>query len=123
MNESEIVEAFMTSQAIGMSSMVIYLTLVSGYLIVAYSVGERLRGSQALFISALFVLFSSFSIWGAIAYFYLGDVYGMQSDTVPYGVIRPDYLSPPVVIGVVEVLGVVGCLNFMYAIRRRSKDA
>ena len=117
MTEFEIVEAYMSSQSMAMSAMVIYLTIVSGYLIAAYMAGANLTRSQLLFISSLFVMFSLFSVWGSVAYFAIGDQYGYQSDTLGIARYRLFGITPPIAVGLVELLGILGCLLFMRDIR------
>ena len=58
MNPLEFAEAFSALIGTGLSAWGLYFTAVSGYLIAAYLVGEKLTLSQLIIISALFVVFS-----------------------------------------------------------------
>ena len=58
MSEYEFAEAFSALMGTGLSAMGLYFTAVTGYLITAYLVGERLTRSQYLIISTLFVVFA-----------------------------------------------------------------
>ena len=58
MSQFEFAEAFSALIGGSLSAMGLYLTAISGYLIAAYLVGEKLSRSQLVIISALFVVFS-----------------------------------------------------------------
>ena len=49
-------------------STTLFLSLVSGYLLVAYLVGAKLTKTQATIISTLFVVGAVFQCWGLLAY-------------------------------------------------------
>lgn len=68
MNEYELLD-LMTSTIDSMGScFTIYLSIVSGYLIVAYLVGEKLTLAQTLIIGVLFVFGAGLQVWGIQAY-------------------------------------------------------
>ena len=61
MSEAEIWELILLSQANAATYIAMLLTLVSGYLVIAYLVGAKLSGQQMLLVNELFLL-SSFWI-------------------------------------------------------------
>ena len=57
MNESELLEAILGFNEIALSSMMYYLSIVSGYLMAAYVVGKTLTSRKAIYISLSNILF------------------------------------------------------------------
>lgn len=55
----------------GMTAMALYFTVVSGYLIVAYLVGEQLSKSQMIIVSSLFSVFAFSLVFGSYSFFLL----------------------------------------------------
>ena len=56
MSEAEIWELILLSQANAATYIAMLLTLISGYLVVAYLVGTKLSGQQILLVNGLFLL-------------------------------------------------------------------
>ncbi len=116
MTEAEMLDHYWNAQSAAMDTLVIYITVVSGYLIVAFLVGGRLTRSQMLFVSTTFVVFSGFALWGTIEYFAIGfDVVEvMRSSAFKSGRVAID---PGLVAGPLMLIGVIGCLKFMWDVR------
>ncbi len=123
MVESEIIEAYLECQSLAMNAMVIYLSITSGYLLVAYSVGPRLTRSQVIFISSLFVAFGLFTVWGVFAYFQMGDHFENLSTTWNSARFNPVGLNAASVVSLIELMGILGCLVFMRGVRREPNPA
>lgn len=104
-----------------MNAMVIYLSIISGYLLVAYTVGPRLTLSQVTFISLLFVAFSLFTVWGVIAYFEIADHYEKLSTTWSTARFNPVGLNVASVVSFIELMEILGCLIFMRGLRREPR--
>lgn len=60
MASADYIAMFWSAQEMGVQALLLYLTVTSGYLIVAYSVGAQLTKSQCLFVSTLFVVFACY---------------------------------------------------------------
>ena len=116
MTEAEMLDHFWNAQSAAMDALVIYITVVSGYLVVAFFVGGRLTRSQMLFVSTTFVVFSGFALWGTIEYFAIGFdiVEVMRSSAFKSGRAAID---PGLVAGPLMLIGVIGCLKFMWELR------
>ena len=56
MSEAEIWELILLSQANAATYIAMLLTLISGYLVIAYLVGTKLSGQQILLVNGLFLL-------------------------------------------------------------------
>jgi hypothetical protein len=52
-----------------MTAMAMYFTVVSGYLIVAFTVGEQLSKSQMIIVSSLFLVFAFSLVFGSYSFF------------------------------------------------------
>ena len=60
-------ELFQSAQAVwsnALSLMVVIISLLSGYLVVAYVVGKELTSSQVLIVNGLYILLSTFVLMG-----------------------------------------------------------
>ena len=64
MGTADYVFMYWSGQEMGIQSLMMYLTVSSGYLIVACLAGAQLTRSQTLFVSALFFIFASYALWG-----------------------------------------------------------
>jgi hypothetical protein len=116
-DEAGILETATNMHGLAMGAMVFYLSIVSGYLVVAHFAGSSLTRFQVSFITSLFVAFSVFASWGSVAYFQYGSHFLLR--TAAYQELRTEELvSPAIVIGIVEVLGIIGCLAFMHGARK-----
>ncbi|NND83194.1 MAG: hypothetical protein HKN50_12270 [Gammaproteobacteria bacterium] len=119
MSEYELIEAFWSSQSAAATALVFYLSIVSGYLLVAYVAGHKLLRSQAAFINCLFVIFASFALWGTYLYFKAGTVYYQKlTDLGSAHALGVETSVPPhIVIAFILGVGILGCLKFMWDVR------
>ena len=104
----------------GVQALMLYLTVSSGYLIVAYLVGARLTKSQTLFISSLFFVFSSYALWGVTQYWTSGEEAYLALKAL--GVLEHVELNyvginPAVIALPMGILGIIGSLKFMWDVR------
>ncbi len=107
----------------GIEALMLYFTVSSGYLIVAYLVGASLTRSQVTFLSALFVVFIFYSLWGVSQYWAIGDEARIALEQLgALDQIRLNYLGlNPVVIALpMGILGMIGSLKFMWDVRRSN---
>ena len=74
----------------GMNGMALYLTVASGYLIVAYLAGKQLTTYQVALISVMFVVFALLFTYGVI-----GIQVWVFTGLVPDAQIRQQRLSAP----------------------------
>ena len=103
-----VVAAFLDSS---MSVAALYLSTVSGYLVVAYILGSKLTRMQSIIITSLFTVVASLEILAAVnihaAIHYYSTTYGAGRTT--------PWMSGA--IGVVQSAGVLASLKFMWDIR------
>ena len=121
MSQSDYADMFWNAQEMGVNSLMLYLTVISGYLVVAYFVGPELSRSQNRFISTLFVVFASYSLWGVTQYWWSGDMARVALEAGGLGksvdlnfiVVNPAVIACPV-----GIAGIFGALRFMSDVRR-----
>ena len=93
------------------SAMGLYVTVTSGYLLVAYLAGKNLTRLQAVIISTLYVSFAAFNTIAVASYFqsavYFGHTYG--AGRTPHW--------PVYVVATLFPLGILACLKFMWDVR------
>lgn len=92
----------------------IYLTIVSGYLIVAYLVGSKLSRPQVIVISILFLLFSLYLALSAYNFIYATHRYSNSVNI-------PSYAASAWAMLAILVAGIIASLWFMWDTRQREK--
>ena len=115
MTEADFIESYTALLNGGLASVGIYLTTVSGFLIVAYMAGRKLRRSQFFIISALFVSFSS--LMAFTAYSLVQRAVALE---IAYEGVTDALDRGPYVLMTLLVLGIVASLKFMWDIRTQS---
>ena len=121
MTDAELWELILISQANAATYFAIFLTLVSGYLVVAYCVGSRLLGSQISIVNVLFivsVLTVGFATYAALsrASFLLGFVGSEYTSPLSAGI---NYYP---IAGLAMLAMKLICLVFMWQIRHPKRQ-
>ena len=114
MNPSEVVSGLFVFYQMSATYLAIYLSVLSAYLFVAYSVGSGLKPLHATFISTLFVLFSALLIISSLNVNLNGYAFEAAYSAAP---------NPYQVVGIfgvatIQLLSVIGALLFMRDIRK-----
>ncbi len=122
MSEAELLEAAANFHSLAMAAMVFYLSIISGYLVVAHFAGAALARSQAFLVTCLFLAFSIFALWGSVVYFWIAS-YFLQQAAAYESLRTEEWVSPAVAVGIVELLGIVGGLKFMRDIRANASGS
>jgi hypothetical protein len=121
-SEAELLETVTNYHDLAISAMVFYLSIVTAYLVAAHFVGEELERSQVATITFLFVAFSFFATAGSVGYFWQASFYFRQSEA--YRILQlEELISPHILIGIAEGLGIVASLWFMRQIRSKRARA
>ena len=122
MTEYEIYDLILTHQAGVNAALAIYLSLVSAYLVIAFFVGKQLNRSQAVTVSALFVVAALMFV--GVMYVRSREIFRLsaQLETISESApaMLPVYGAP--VFFVLLFGGVVASLKFMWDVRRRNES-
>jgi hypothetical protein len=116
--EQVLAAATLTAELIGQAStnMSLYITAVSGYVLIAYFLGKNLTRLQAAIITVLFIYFSFFITFITLAFFqnalYFGTTYGLGR--------VPSW--PASSAGIIQSLGIVAALKFMWDVRHPKTE-
>ena len=121
MTDAELWELILISQANAATYFAIFLTLVSGYLVVAYSVGSRLLGAQISIVNLVFIVSAltvGFATYAALsrASFLLGFVSSEYTSPLSAGI---NYY-PVAAFGMLAMK--LMCLVFMWQIRHPKRQ-
>ncbi|KAA3639962.1 MAG: hypothetical protein DWP92_03890 [Armatimonadetes bacterium] len=123
MTAAEYADMFWAAQEMGVNALMLYLTVISGYLVVAYLVGGDLSRAQSGFISGLFVVFATYSLWGVVQYWWTGDQIRLILEAGPLAN-RVDLnwvaINPALIAGPMGLIGIGGALRFMWDVRRHD---
>ncbi|MFT4815647.1 MAG: hypothetical protein ACI9IQ_001140 [Cyclobacteriaceae bacterium] len=113
MTEFETAELTFSLLGYAMTAMALYFTIVSGYLIIAYMVGEELSKSQMFIVSSLFGVFALILAYASYSFFAeASNVGNRASSSIEYWL--------PSVIGIAESAGIIAAFRFMFDIRKKS---
>ena len=98
----------------------IYLSIVSGFLIVAYLVGEKLTLPQTLIIGVLFVFGAGLQVWGIHAYGVAIREYLEQKAVLsPLTEYQEGILNDNggTIFAILMAVGIVASIYFMWSVR------
>ena len=116
--EQVLATATLVTELLGAASgaMSLYLTVISGYLLVAYLVGKELTFLQTIIITTLFIFFCTTNTIATMSYMqsahYFGQTYGEGR--------APSWAAP--VTGTLLALGVFAALKFMWDVRHPKTE-
>ena len=104
----------------GMTAMALYLTAVSGYLLMAYMIGRNLTTLQCSIITGLFLWFTLFITIGTAGYFGRAIQLIDLLEFAPSGI----KLAPWVIWGSsgFEFVGIFASLKFMWDVRHPKTE-
>ena len=122
MTHAELVEAATAYFEVAADMFSIYLTVTSGYMIVAYLVGARLTRPQVSLITALYILVSSISTYTFYGFAMRGVIYSSRQGELDPSL--PIYGSPTfvMVFSILLVLGFIASVKFMWDVRLHKID-
>ncbi len=122
MTESEMVEAANSYFDLAVDMLSFYMTITSGYLIVAFLAGKRLTISQMSVISTLYVFGAVVSTYSAFAWCMHGIHYTSIRTAAESSL--PTYATPvvPAVLSAILAAGILASLKFMWDIRHQELD-
>jgi hypothetical protein len=104
----------------------ILITLMSGYLVVAYLVGEKLTRTQVSIVNSLYVISALSVISGHSQYTRESLLAGHQahfSSPDSFAAVDPAYLAlVPVVLAVINISLIVSSLYFMWSVRHPRSE-
>ena len=121
MTEAELLQHFWSAIENGISFTLMYISVFTGYLLMAYLVGARLTSLQCSIATGAFIVFSGWCTWGSTALLNAGWVTAIElRKTRPE--LTPIDVNPALVLFVVLMIGIVGALKFMWDIRHPKKE-
>ena len=112
MTAQDYVTIYWEAQSAGISAVTVYMTVLSGYLVVFYVAGEKLRSRQSIFITMLFVVFSAIPVWAAYEY-WSAAMEAARLLKKEFAFTRLD-INPAVFLVPLMVAGIVGSLGFAW---------
>ena len=120
MTEYELLDLVGVAMSFMYESTTLYLTIVSGYLLVAYLLGAKLSRVQALIVSMLFVVGASLQVWALITQEVAMEGYlAAKAELSPLNAFEQAVATgnAGTIIASIMVLGVIASLYFMWTIR------
>ena len=117
MSEAELLEHYWNGQEMAIESFLAYMTILSGYLVAAFFVGERLSKPQTLIVNTGFIIFTLFAIWGAFTFWNASYATSVKLALSHPELIPVFWLNPAVVATVCMIGGQIAGCKFMWDIR------
>jgi hypothetical protein len=112
----EYVDLSASYHGIAVAALMGYFTVLSAYLVVAYSVGAALNRSQVIAITGLFLVMAAFMTLGTVLYFGAAREYRILS-----GEYLPPVSAAPIALFLLG-LGILSGLKFMWDIRHPKTE-
>ena len=119
MTQAELWELIIAYNSGVLNGIAIYFSALTGYLIVAYMIGDKLTGLQSAIITAGFVVFQSLITFGTVgqasrAVFLIGKT----TEEYQSGIMITDTIV--IVLICLLIGGVAAALKFMWDVRHRK---
>ena len=96
----------------------LYLTVICAYLVVAYMVGSKLSGRQALIVSTLFIFAAGGQTWGMYASLIRAKEYLAEKARLFYLTDYEQNFEANTVVWIfILALGILASLYFMWSVR------
>lgn len=119
MEITDIFALFFAGLDSSVNGLTLYLSVLSGYLAVAYLAGPKLSKSQLYIISSLFVAFETTTTVGIYLIFRVTSTIFDSSDEWNFG---PEGYFVMYALTSLLVIGIIGALKFMSDSRKIKKD-
>ena len=125
METADYITMFWSAQEMAVQALMLYLTVITGYLIAIYFIGAKLTKSQSLFISAIFTVFAGYSLWGVAQYWTSGyQAYLVRGDQGVLEAVELNYfgINPAIIATPMGLIGIYGALKFMWDVRHPKPE-
>jgi hypothetical protein len=117
MTEYEIVDVIISFLSAALTSMALYLTTVTGYIVAAFIAGDRLTKLQVTIVNIFFLFVAGLFTFGTTGslvreWSYLGKLRAISPE-------EPILLSAGIIwfIGITMLMGIFASLSFMWSVR------
>ncbi len=120
--EAEIEQLLMTASLVSdmngyaMTALSLYVTAVSGYLLVAYLIGPKLTLIQVVIFTGLFLMFSGFMTYGAVGFFENAHIFSRD-----YGRAYARPWAGDIAL-ITQIGGILASVYFMWSVRHPKSD-
>ena len=122
MTEADLQELTTIITATAMSSISIYLSILSAFLVVAYLVGSQLTRGQVFVISTLFLLGALFFTYATTGIFIRQSSLVERLAKIAPGEIYFVNEWVALTVGSIQLLGILACLKFMWDVRHPKAE-
>ena len=122
MTEAELISAAQETWSNYITTMGLFVTIISAYLVVAYIVGAKLTRQQVILVNALFIVFVAFGIksmyhWALVAQ----EMAQLAIDMSQQRTVGPAPFVDKLTLGSLIPIG-VACLKFMWDVRHPNAE-
>ena len=120
MTEYELVDVTASMGVGAMGAISLYLTTLTAYIIAAYIVGEKLTKGEVLITSSIFLAAALLFAYVTVGFLIRQMYFAEQIQELEPDAFLPVGTALPVIIAVVQLVGIVVGLKFMSDVRSRK---
>jgi hypothetical protein len=122
MTESELVEAWGIFLGNSQTAMALYLSILSGYLIIAYIVGRKLSRVQVIILSTMFFFASAFCTLVLTTWWQRALEFAHEARAINPERIVSNSQEGVYTVAVLFSVGILASLYFMWNVRHSNPD-
>ena len=122
MTEAELLEAASYQFELVISTLSLYISVTSAYLLVAFVAGIRLTRSQTFIISTLYIVICALATYAVYSWTTRGVYYAIKLEALDANVPIYSKIVVPVVLPLLLAGGIVASLKFMWDIRHPKSE-
>jgi hypothetical protein len=122
MTEAELVEAWGIFLGNSQTAMGLYLSILSGYLIIAYAIGRKLSRIQTIIVSTLFFFASAFCTLVLTIWWQRALEFALEAKTINPERVVANSQGGVYTIAILFSLGILASLYFMWNVRHSNLE-
>ena len=122
MTEAELLDAASYQFELAVSTLALYITVTSAYLLVAFVAGIRLTRSQTFIVSTLYVVTSLLAVYASYSWTTRGVYYAVQLEALDPNVPEYSKILVPVILPLLLGGGIFASLKFMWDVRHPKRE-
>jgi len=122
MTEAELIEAWGLFLGNSQTAMALYLSILSGYLIIAYLVGRKLSRTQVIILSTMFVFASSFCTLVLTVWWQRALEFALEAQAINPERIVSNSKDAVRMVAALFSLGILASLYFMWNVRHAETE-
>ena len=122
MTESELVEAWGLFLGNSQTAMALYLSILSGYLIIAYLIGRKLSRTQVIILSTMFLFASGFCTLILTTWWQRALEFALEAQQINPERVVSNSQDAVRTVAILFSMGILSSLYFMWNVRHTEDE-